>query len=76
MTLRRHGFIAGAIFLGSVSAAAGAQTATEPGAGYVTEQRGDEVPWGLLGLLGLAGLLGLKKKDETVRRDEHMSRNR
>ena len=72
MTVRRASLAAaGAILLGATSVAAIAQdTTSEPGAGYV-EQDKDEFPWGLLGLLGLAGLLGMKRNDDRrMGRDE------
>lgn len=78
MTFRRASLAAaGAVLLGATSAAAIAQdTTSEPGAGYV-EQDKDEFPWGLLGLLGLAGLLGMKRSDDRrMGRDEGASRAR
>ena len=72
MTFRRASLAAaGAILLGATSAAAIAQdTTSEPGAGYVDQDK-DEFPWGLLGLLGLAGLLGMKRSDDRrMDRDE------
>ena len=65
MTLRKTGFAAAAAVLLGLSGVALAQdTATEAGSGYVTQDRDDEFPWGLLGLLGLAGLLGMKRRED------------
>ena len=69
MTFRKTGLAAAAAIVLATSVAANAQqTASEPGAGYVSQDK-DEFPWGLLGLLGLAGLLGMKRSG-----DHRMSR--
>ena len=42
----------------------------------VSQDDGDDFPWGLLGLLGLAGLAGLKRRDDNVRVDRGDNVNR